>query len=279
MITPDDLALMTEEEKVEFIRTTAESSEWQECFEPLYVRLMDDESPRVREEAIAALWDIAEPRHIEMLIEKARRDPSVEVRAKAVSVLGIFIYEAVVNYDLDQSQYLAVRNFLLGLANDPDQDLLIRRMAIEALSFDTDEEVQSLIAWAYEQESVEMRMSALFAMGRSRSARWHDIILAEMESDERRLRLEAINAAGEAEIQEATPRLRVLTRHPDAEIRVAAIWALGRIRGPGALETLEMCAQSPDEEVRRAALDALDEYYGASEHEDEEFDDTEDDEE
>jgi len=277
MITPDDLALMTEEEKVEFVRTIAESSDWQECFEPLYVRLMDDESPRVRQEAIAALWEIAEPRHIELLMEKAQRDPSIEVRAKAVSVLGIFIYEAVVNYELDQARYLAVRGFLLGIARDREEDLLIRRMAIEALSFDTDEEVQSLIAWAYQHDSVEMRMSALFAMGRSRSARWHDIILAEMRSEEERLRLEAINAAGEAQIVEATPRLRALTRDPSGEVRVAAIWALGRIRGPGALETLEMCAQSSDEETRRAALDALDEYHGEAGHEEEDIEETEDD--
>ena len=95
MITPDDLAVMNEQEKLDVLRQFEEAEEWQEAFEPVYRRLMDDESPKVRQEAIAALWDLADSRHIEPLLRKAESDPDIGVRAKAASVLGIYIYEAV----------------------------------------------------------------------------------------------------------------------------------------------------------------------------------------
>ena len=265
MITPDELAIMTEGEKLSFLRSVAELESWQESFTPLYERLIEDESPKVREEAVAGFWDIADPGHIALLTRKAENDPSVQVRAKAVSVLGIYIYEGVVNMNLDEKDLITVRRFLLDTANDPDEDVLVRRMAIEALSFDADDEVHALIEWAYEHSEIEVRMSALFSMGRSQSARWYDTILAEMDSKDKRIRLEAANAAGEAQLREATAKLRVLAGHSDRELALAAIWALSRTRGPGALETLEMCQQSKDEEISRVARMAIEEYWHAAE--------------
>ena len=258
MITPDDLSLMTEQEKLDFIQRVSEAEEWQICFEPIYAHLMDDESPRVREEAVMGLGDLAEPRHLEAIMRKAESDPSVDVRAKATSVLGVFIYEGATV--LDESRGAAVRRFLLDTANDPDQPLLVRRMAIEALSFDADDEVHDLIDWAYHHAAIEVRMSAIFAMGRSQSTRWHDAVLAEMDSDNANLRREAVCAAGEACLIEATPKLRALASHADLDTRLSAIWSLGHAGGPGALETLEMCAQSGEDEVRRVAREAIAEY-------------------
>jgi len=260
VLTPDELLIMTEEEKLDFLRRAGEAEAWQECFEPLYARLMDDESPRVRAEALAALWEVADETYIEPIMLKAENDPDTAVRARAASVLGIYVFEGVVETGLDHARYLEVRKFLLDLANDPDEDLEVRRMAIEALSFDTDEEVCDLIEWAYQHSSPKVRLSAMLAMGRSGSARWHDRILDALESKDTKMKLEAIKSAGEAHLVEATPKLRALTRDPEKEVRLEAIWALSHTGGPGALETLEMCAQSPDAETRQVAVSAIEEF-------------------
>lgn len=280
MISPDDLTMMTEPEKLDLLRQISEADEWQDCFEPIYRRLMDDESPKIRQEAIAALWDLADPRHIDPLVQKAEADPDVEVRAKAASVLGIFVYEAVVNGALDEEQYLTIRSFLLDLAQNTHGHILVRRMALEALSFDADEQVHELIDWAYRHSDIEVRMTALFAMGRSRSPSWSDAILTELDSPHRQLQLEAVNACAEAGLIAATPKLRNLALNKDKEMRQAAIWALAHTRGPGALETLEMCAQASDEETRSMANDAIEEFYDAAREEEEQdadFDESEDD--
>lgn len=265
MLTPDDLSLMDDKEKLDLLRRLAESDEWQESFEPLYRRLMDDPEPKVRQEAIAALWDLADPRHIEPLMQKAESDPDAGVRAKAASVLGIFIFEAVAHGVIEEAQFLAVRGQLLDLAQNPREEMEVRRMAIEALSFDLDDVIADLIEWAYKQPAVEMRMSAIFSMGRSRSPRWTDVILSELDSKEPKLQMEAVNACAEASLTTATPKLRLLAGSKEREVRLAAIWALARTRGPGAIETLEMCGQSSDEETRAAANEAIEEYYLAEE--------------
>jgi HEAT repeat protein len=277
MLNPDDLSMMTEQEKLDLLRQIGEAEECQDCFEPIYRRLMGDESSQVRQEAVAALWDLADPRHVEPLMRMAESDPDDDVRAKAASVLGIYIYEAVVNGALDEARYLSVRRFLLDLAQNPHENILVRRMALESLSFDADETVHDLIDWAYRHPAIEVKTTALFAMGRSRNPRWTESILAELDSPDRQLQIEAINAAAEAGLSAATPKLRNLAVHKDREIRLAAIWSLANTRGPGALETLEMCAQSEDEETRNAAGDALDEFYHASRYDDGEADEDDDD--
>jgi len=276
MVNPDDLTLMTDQEKLDLLRQIADAEEWQACFEPVYRRLMDDECPKVRQEAIAGLWELADPRHVEPLMRKAQHDPVPDVRAKAASVLGIYIYETISNGMLEESDYLAVRGLLLDLAQEAKEPLIVRRMAIEALSFDSDELVQDLIEWAYAHPDKDVRMSAIFAMGRSRNSRWNEALLNELGSPERDLQIEAVNAIGEAGLEEATPRLRNLAVSSDKELRMAAIWALSHTRGPGALETIEMCAQSDDEEIRNVAHDALEEFYHADDDEDDDEDDDDD---
>lgn len=277
MVNPDDLMLMTDQEKLDLLHQITDAEEWQACFEPIFRRLIDDECPKVRQEAIAGLWELADPRHIEPLMRKAQHDPDVDVRAKAASVLGIYIYETLSNGMLEEAEFLSIRGLLLDLAQDVKESLVVRRMAIEALSFDNDDLVQDLIEWAYGHPDKDVRMSAIFAMGRSRSSRWNEAILNELDSTERELQLEAVNATAEAGLEQATPRLRNLAASADKEIRMAAIWALSQTRGPGALETIEMCTQSNDEEIRNVAHEALEELYHAQ-REDEELDDDEEDE-
>jgi len=261
MITADSVSLMTDREKLDLIGWLAESDDWQEVFEPVYRTLMDDDNSKVREAAIVALWDLADPRHIEPLTAKVEYDPDVEVRAKAASVLGIYIYEGMFGDRLEEEQFLAVRKLLLDLAQDPDEAMIVRRMAIEALSFDTDEPVQELIDWAYRHASIEMKMTAIFAMGRSGNVAWFDTILDELDAEDPRLQIEAVHAAGEAGLTIATPKIRNLVGSSNRELQLAAVWALARTGGPGALETLEMCAESDDAEIRRVAGQAIQEFY------------------
>lgn len=270
MISPDDLVVMNVKEKLDLIAQLAEAEEWRESFEPIFVELVNDDNPEVRQAAIVALWDVAEPRHIELLMSKAESDPDVDVRGKATSVLGIFIYEGSVDESLDQSQYLTVRRFLLNLAENDAESLLVQRMAIEALSFDADEVVQDLVASAYDHPADEMKLSAVFAMGRSALPRWHETLLEELGSASREMQIEAINAVNEAALEAATPALRNLANRSDKDVRLAAIWALSHTGGPGALETLEMCAQvTDDDDVRHAAEDAIEELHSMRQADDE----------
>ena len=276
MITPDELLLMTEHEKLDLLRKISDAEEWQECFEPIYLKLVDDESEKVRRLAISALGEVADPQHIGILVDKAENDPSFRVRGSAASALGVFVGETLVNGILSEGKYLAIRKFLLDLARSTSEPLFVRRMAIEAISYDPSEEVHDLIDWAYHHPSLEAKMSALLAMGRTQNPRWHDVVLNELDSHDPKLRLEAVNAAAEAGLVKATPKLRNLASGKNKEVRLSAIWALAHTRGPGALETLEMCAQCQNDEVRRTANEAIEEFYSVQRAESEDSSDDSD---
>jgi HEAT repeat protein len=260
MVNPDDLNSMSEQEKIELLGMLAESEEGYGVGADFYGRLLHDPSPEVRKLAVQALWDFPEEEYIEPLIEVAEYDPEVEVRARALSVLGIFIYEGAAMNELPEAAFLRVRRYLLEIARDASQPLLPRRMALEALSFDAADDVAELTEWAYHHENEEVNLTAIFSMGRSQSSRWSEYIVKELYSDNRRRLLEAITAVSEGFVEEATPRLRHLALSRDKEVRLSAIWALAHSGGPGALEVLEMCAESKDEEVREAAEEAIMEY-------------------
>lgn len=260
MVDRESLARMTEQEKVELLNRVTSGEETCESAFVLYSALMDDGSAEVRKLAISAVWDAPELQYIEPLIDKVEHDPDPEVRARAASILGIYVHEGVVMMELPERELMRVRSFLLGTVRNEAVPMLVRRLALEALSFDTGDDVAELIEWGFGHPDKDVKMSALFAMGRSSSERWIDTIVAELNAEDRDLKLEAIGAAGEAFIEEATPTLRSLAMSKDRDVRLQAIWALARTRGPGALEVLELCATDRDEEIRHVAEDAIEEY-------------------
>jgi HEAT repeat protein len=124
-----------------------------------------------------------------------------------------------------------------------------------------------------------MKVSALFAMGRSGITRWQAYVLDELNSPDPQLQYEAVRAAGELFLDEAVPTLLHLARSAvDQDLRHEAIWALGHSSSLEAWQLLEDIANdaSEDEETRLIAEDALDEYYmfqEMSEADDELFED------
>ncbi len=86
-----------------------------------------------------------------------------------------------------------------------------------------------------------MRVSALFAMGRSCDEQWASRIMDELSSGVR-MRFEAARAAGELELRPAVTRLIELAYEDDREIQEMAIWALGEIGGKRANHALDQLA-------------------------------------
>ena len=112
-----------------------------------------------------------------------------------------------------------------------------------------------------------MRISAVFAMGRSADPVWRELVVGELESPNPEMRYEAARACGELEISDALSTLIDLVEtDPDPEVQEMAIWALGRIGGKEARRVLEACCESENEALRQAAEEALDELDFLSGH-------------
>jgi HEAT repeat protein len=267
---------MDRETKLALLTGIEEGEDYFTDYFPTIQAFLDDPDPEVRAQAVRCLWDYPRADLIDFLMTCAQEDPSQEVRSAALSVLGRYIYEGdMAGYDiperggelwqdeLPQEDFERVKAFLLQVASDTSASLDSQRFALEALGFLVDDEVVKLIERAYNHPDVKMRMSAIFAMGRQGTRRWKDIILRELDSEFPELQFEAVRAAGESFLEEATPRLLGLaTQTEDKDLRLAAIFALGKTGGGDVQEFLEDLMNDPfeDDDVREVAEAALEEW-------------------
>lgn len=246
----------------------------------LLQRLLQDPDAEVRAEAIACLWNDPDVRWINVLMRIATDDPHVDVRSHAISALGRYVYEGeharlddwadLWEDEIAPEDYQRVVEFLFRIAYDPDAALTARRYAIEALAFRGDDPaVEDLIEWAYHHPDRRMKVSALFAMARHGHERWDKYILAELHSPDVQIQYEAVRAAGELGITEATETLIELATRKGVRkpLRLLAIYALGEAGDLRAYPVLERLARARDRDVRDVARDALEEWLMVSQFE------------
>jgi hypothetical protein len=219
---------------------------------------LDDPSPGVRAAAVEGLWEVEDVTLVRPLVEMLRNDPSVTVREAVASGLSRFALMAELKR-LPARLAEKVWDALWHAAHDPEEDLSVRRRSIEALAYFDRPEVTALIRKAYADDEPKMRVSAVFAMGRSSDQDWSEVVLAELETDDVEMRYEAARACGELRLIEATQQLSWMVADADAEVKLAAIWSLGQIGTPEARRVLEICYEQGDEALRDAAEEALDE--------------------
>lgn len=245
--------------------------------ETIVRELMGDSDPQVRAEAVTCLWDYPDAKWIEPLTAKARTDANLDVRTRAISALGRYVYEGAEHYfdgeyqpdetdekdmEFSESDFHRVMEFLFNLAHDDDLSVEERRYAIEALAFLEDPETESLIDWAYSQTDTRYKVSALFAMGRNGNLRWSEIVMAELHSANRDVQFEAVRAAGELGLHEATDDLIRLARGRgiNKSLRLRAIYSLGEAGDERAYPVLEELMRAKDRDVREAAREAAEEW-------------------
>ncbi len=222
--------------------------------------VLDDLDPDVKIAAINLLWEDESLYLLSRLFDLAENDENTEVRSAATSELGRFILLGEYG-DIPDRDSVHAQDVAIGLLNDNTEDIRVRRRALEAISNSSLDFVAEAISEAYESDEQLMRVSALYAMGRSYDQQWSDIVLKEIRSDDPEMRYEAARAAGELEISDAIPLLGQLAVVDEREIQLVAIWSLGEIGGSQATRLLsamtEDAEEAKDEDLLEAIEDAL----------------------
>jgi HEAT repeat protein len=225
-------------------------------FGALFRLCLVDEDAEVRALAVHGLWEDHDWNLASTLIRLLREDPVPEVRATAAAGLSDFVLQGELQ-DRAQARAARVRDALLDALDPVREPLEVRRRALESLAYASDSRVTALIGAAYDDDECAMRVSALFAMGRSADPVWAPMVLQELDNSEAEIRYEATRACGELQLAQAVPPLEALTQDPDREVKETAIWALGQIGGPEARRVLEACYEYGDESIREAVEEAL----------------------
>jgi HEAT repeat protein len=217
---------------------------------------LQDDDPEVREASIEGLWENEEPALMTEFLHLLQNDPSIPVRAAAALALGRFMLLGELQ-TLPADRHQPAYEALCAVFQDQAEPIEVRRRALEAVAYVSDEQVAALLQKAYDHPDDQMRLSAIFGMGRSADARWINTVIEGLYSVYPEIRYEAARACGELEAREAVPKLAVLIEDPDREVQQAALWALGQIGGDEARRLLQICVQAGDEVICDAAEDAL----------------------
>lgn len=265
-LPPDDLAALEEAWPglpVERRRTllaqlnVVSEANFEMDFRAVAEMALDDADAEVRRGAIVCLWEVETQSLMHRLMDILTHDPAAEPREAAASALGRFVLLGELE-ELPEGTTAPVEELLLEICREPSEPLDVRRRALESLAYSGRRETVDLIEDAYDHDVLRMRVSAIFAMGRSADERWADHILRELESYEAEMRYEAAHAAGELVLADAVPGLIELLASDDVELVSAAVWSLGEIGGAEARRGLtELSMLTDDENLLEAIDDAL----------------------
>ncbi len=241
---------------------------------------LNDVDGEVRASAIHNLWEDEDADLIPVFISTLTQDTSPEARAAAATALGQYVFLGELE-ELDETLAHNVEDTLLAVFAGTDA-LEVRRRALEAIGFSGRSEAGMAIERAYHDGEEQLRVSALFAMGRSLKAeRWGKAVIENLSHNIPRVRFEAARSAGELSLGDAVPALGELIRDVDPEVREVSIWALGEIGGDDARELLQKLLEETDDvdlaEIIDDALTSAELMDGIAEFGMPGFDDDEDD--
>ena len=230
-------------------------------YNPIFAWTLDDADSRVRALAIEGLWEDSNARFIERFQKMLIYDEDVDVRAAAALALGRFVHWGETN-EIPARYAESAVEALWDVYHDPREHTHVRRRALEGLAASSHPGVPRLIESARFDEDLFMRISALYAMGRTADVRWIPYLLPELESESPELRMEAARALGELESSAAVdPMIKMLDVEKDAEVRYAILEALGQIGGEKAKQALQLAIDSESEAEAEIAEMALEQLY------------------
>ena len=220
--------------------------------------LLTDPEPEVRRRAIRLLDEYEDPKIVPSYLDMLGNDPDVSVRVAAANALRLFVDLGELE-ELAPDIYHQVEDALLASANGED-DVRVRRAALESLGYSSRPEVSTLIDSAFHREDPAWQASSLTAMGRSADERWTDAVTRSLVHVDDRIRKSAVQAAGELSLPPARPiLLKMLGEEEDPDILSAVIWSLSQIGGEDVRTYLENLLDQVEDDDQIAFLEeALD---------------------
>ncbi len=228
-------------------------------YEEIGRALLTDPSGEVRARALHLLAESDDLRLVDSFIGILLRDAELAPRIEAADLLGEFVLLG----ELDKISPAAQRKIeeaLVSVARGAE-DSVLRRHALEALGYSSRQELAALIEAAYERSEPEWVASALRAMGRSQDEeKWGDATISKLLDDDPRVRLAAVEAAGELNLRDAASAIMQILEEADEndDLAMAAVWSLSQIGGEGARAFLVgMLENLEDENAREYLEDAL----------------------
>ncbi len=225
-------------------------------FTSVFKHSLSDVDPTVRALGVNGLWESNDRKLVKPLIALLQEDSHKDVRASAAVALGKF-GELAQDGKLLSRDGERIKEMLLSLLEEPDEDPEVWRRVLEAAAVFNTPKVRELIGNAYASQESKLRISAIFAMGKTADGTWRPTLIKAADDDDPAIRYESALALGELAEEEAVPHLVQLIKDHDTQVQLASIKSMGAIGGQLATRTLQKCLSSNDDSIQEAAEVAL----------------------
>lgn len=239
-----------------------------------FERLLDAESPRVREATLRALG-VRERPSLRRAITRQVDASEPAVAVMAVYALGHLEDRASVprlrrELSATRSAMRMTAAWALGMIEDPaaapdleqlartDADRGVRLVAIDALGDIEAERSYPVLVGLLDERDLELATAAAEALSSlDAPAVAPEGLLRAARAEHRPLRLAALRSLAEIEDPAVIPLLLANVEDADPHVRTEMIEALGELKAEAALPALRRALRDPVAEVRRAAVEAL----------------------
>ena len=227
-------------------------------FDDIARAFLTDPDPQIRTRAIRLLSENEAVDLIPSYLDMLNNDPDINVRVEAARVLNLFVDLGELE-EISENIHRQVEDALL-MAVTSEDDVRVRRAALESLGYTSRPEVATLIESSFHREDPNWQASALVAMGRSADERWTDDVTRSLVNENDNIRKAAVQAAGELSLKSARPLLlKMLGEEEDDAVMSAVIWSLSQIGGEDVRTYLEnLLDQIEDDEQLAFLEEALD---------------------
>lgn len=231
-------------------------------YDEIGIMNLDAAEAEIRKTAIEMLVYTQSLSLLQTLLNMVQNDKSLEVRIAAVKELGRFVMLGEY-LEIPEDSATEIQDTLLEIYKTQENDLNLRRFALESVSNATRDEIISLIEDAYQSGNSLLQISAVTAMGNSCDDRWEQNILQELDNEDNRIRLEAIRSAGAIQLEDSVPPIIEILGEDelDTDDRDIVVWSLGEIGGAEATNILnillEQAQDSDDEDFEDFVEDAI----------------------
>ena len=233
-------------------------------FETVFTLALDHVDPRARRLGLAGLAESTDRMVALRMAELVRRDPDSSVRASAAANLALACQQAAEGR-LIRRDGERLFEALCDAFENLQEPVEVRARALESVAAFGGDRVNRFIRTVYADRSIEMRQSAIVAMGRTGDPAFIDFAVMNLDHVRPEMRLEATNALGLLCDEVQADLLEGPLDDQDLEVQLAAVAALARIGGSDARRLLRGAERSPEPRVATAAKETmaiLDEFEG-----------------
>ncbi|UTC76885.1 HEAT repeat domain-containing protein [Treponema sp. OMZ 799] len=195
-------------------------------------KILKDEESEYRDLCISAIGKIGKPEDAVFLTELFDSEASDDEKKSLIIKQNIM-------FALEELHTPEIRDFLIRVAEDTDENAIIRGTAVSALGKIGDERAIPILSEIFEDKDPILRTAAIKGIAGFKDAKAKNIMIQAFKDSYYKVRLQAIQSAKEEKAEDAVPFILYRAKKdPENTVRLAAIEALSHFNNAEANEWL-----------------------------------------